>query len=193
MTRWRLGLALAVALTTVVATAALGLERDSAASGEAEAQSAVALGDEESGDIQRENTAGLMREWAEDVVYAYLDAWSSENKAALTGVDYFYATHVTFFGRRVGRAAVRDDKLRFARRWPVRHYDHRPGTMKIACDVDTKLCHVRSILDYRAESPHRGARAEGSAEFELGISFAGARPVVVYETGRVLRTRSAST
>jgi hypothetical protein len=141
---------------------------------------------------QRENTAALMREWTEDVVYAYLDAWSSDNGTALSGVDELYAAKVLFFGRRIDRAALREDKRRFARRWPVRHYDHRPGTMAIACDVDIKLCRVRSILDYRAESPARGARSEGSAEFELGISFAGARPEIVTESGRVLRSGPAS-
>lgn len=140
-------------------------------------------------DVQEENTRALMREWAEDVVYAYLGAWSSENKTALSGLDELYAPKVAFFGRRVDRAAVRDDKRRFARRWPVRHYDHRPGTMDIACDVAANLCRVRSILDYRAESPARHARSEGSAEFELHISFAGPNPVIVYETGRVLRTK----
>ena len=189
--RRTVGIVLAVLAALLAGRAALALEGGAARSGAPETPAAL-QGEAASGDVQRENTAALMREWAEDVAYAYLDAWSSENKTALTGFDHLYAAQVMFFGRRIERAAVRDDKLRFARRWPIRHYDPRPATMNIACDVEAKLCRVRSVLDYRAESPLRHARTEGSAEFELGISFAGLQPEIVYESGRVLRIRSAS-
>jgi hypothetical protein len=143
-------------------------------------------------DQQRENAVALMREWAEDVAYAYLDAWSQENRIALSGLDELYAPRVTFFGRSIGKSTMSAEKRRFADRWPVRRYEHRPGTLIIDCDVEAALCHVRSIIDWEAESPLRHARSGGAAAFRLGVSFKGAKPVVVYETGRVVKIRSAS-
>jgi hypothetical protein len=140
---------------------------------------------------QRENTAALMQEWAEDLAYALLDAWSSDNRVALNGLADLYAARVSFFGRLVDRLEVQREKRRFAARWPVRRYEHRPRTMAIDCDVEAKICHVRSTIDWRAENPARQTRSRGAAKFELGVSFAGDQPLVAYEGGRVTRVSSA--
>ena len=143
-------------------------------------------------DIQRENAAALMQEWAEDLAYAYLDAWSSENRVALRGLSGLYAPEVRFFGRPADRAKVEREKRLFASRWPIRRYEHRPGTMAIDCDVEARICHVRSIVDWRVRSPARHARAQGAATFELGVTFAGDQPAVAYEGGRVVRVGAAN-
>jgi hypothetical protein len=143
-------------------------------------------------ETQRENAAALMAEWAEDLAYSLLDAWSSENRLALAGLTSLYAPHVNYFGRAFDRTQVEEEKRRFAARWPVRRYEHRPGTMSIACDVEAKICHVRSTVDWRAENPVRQARAQGTAQFELGVSFAGEQPLVAYEGGRVIRVSAAN-
>jgi hypothetical protein len=168
-----------------------GLSEAPSAFGDPETTGALGF-DPRRGETQRENAAALMEEWAEDLAYSLLDAWSSENRIALAGLSSLYAPHVSFFGRAVDRAQVEEEKRRFAARWPVRRYEHRPGTMSIACDVEAKICHVRSTVDWRAENPVRQARAQGTAQFELGVSFAGEQPLVAYEGGRVIRVSAAN-
>jgi hypothetical protein len=46
----------------------------------------------------RENTAALMRQWAEDTAYAYLEAWSSSGRAAANDVRDIYGPRVSFYG-----------------------------------------------------------------------------------------------
>lgn len=134
----------------------------------------------------RENTAALMRQWAEDTAYAYLEAWSSSGRAAANDVRDIYGPRVSFYGRFVDRSGLYAEKRRFARRWPVRRYEHRPGTMTVSCTVQNQACLVRSIIDWRAAAPARGAVSRGSSRFELGIGFAGPKPVVLFERGRVI-------
>ena len=134
----------------------------------------------------RENSAGLMRQWAEDTAYSYLEAWSSGGGAAVSEVRDIYGPRVSFYGRFVDRSGLYAEKRRFARRWPVRRYEHRPGTMTVSCTVQTQACLVRSIIDWRAAAPARGAVSRGSSRFELGIGFAGPKPVVLFERGRVI-------
>jgi hypothetical protein len=133
-----------------------------------------------------------MQEWAEDLAYSLLDTWSSENRIALAGLASLYAPRVSFFGRVADRSEVEREKRRFAARWPVRRYEHRPGTMTIDCNVAAKICHVRSTIDWRAENPVRPARSQGTAKFELGVSFVGEQPLVAYEGGRVTRISAAN-
>jgi hypothetical protein len=140
----------------------------------------------------RENVEALMREWSEDLAYAYLDSWSSKNETALAAVAEMYGRNVSFFGRSVARDAVHREKRAFARRWPVRRYEHRPETLTIECAASRKACLVRSVIDWTAEDPRRGARAAGTARFELGIGFAGAKPEVLHESGEVLRDGAPS-
>ena len=43
---------------------------------------------------------------------------------------------------------------------------------------------VRSVVDYEAANPNKGARARGSLQLELGVDVSGPRPVVVSESSR---------
>jgi hypothetical protein len=45
---------------------------------------------------------------------------------------------------------------------------------------------VRAIVDFRAVNPARGVASKGASELVLEVSFAGQRPVIVAESGRVL-------
>jgi len=121
----------------------------------------------------------------------YLWAWSSANPIAIPSMEAFYAQTVTFHGRDVSYNAVVEEKRRFVRRWPIRDYRHRPGSMNVQCDAEAEICVVQSVIDYTARD-HRGRRARGSAEFELGLSFASGRPVIVYENSRPAAGRTAA-
>lgn len=138
------------------------------------------------GDVRNENTTGLMRQWAEDIAFTYLQGWSSGNAQALADVQALYGPRVNFYGRFIDRQALFSHKRSFGQRWPIRRYEHRPGTMSIRCDARTQACLIRSVIDWEAASPTRGAHSRGASTFELGIGFAGPTPVVLFERGRVL-------
>ena len=128
-----------------------------------------------------------MHRWSEQIAHTYLQRWSSGDARALADVPALYGPRVSFYGQFINQKSLFDQKRRFGRRWPIRRYEHRPGTMRVTCDATTRACLVRSIIDYQAASPARNALARGTSTFELGISFSGPKPVVLFERGRVIR------
>jgi hypothetical protein len=92
--------------------------------------------------------------------------------------------------------ALVDEKRRFIQRWPQRYYTPRLGTMRTSCDSGREVCTVRTVFDFTALNPAQGAQSRGAASLELGVSVAGGRPVIVFESSHVLRrgrsARSAS-
>jgi len=117
---------------------------------------------------------------------SYLQVWSSSSRASMTQVPQLYAPRVLFYGRVLDRPGLMREKARFVQRWPVRHYAHRPSTMRVSCDAHAPRCIVRSVIDWRAESPVRRAVSEGSSRFEQGIDFSAPNPVVFREGGSVI-------
>jgi hypothetical protein len=124
-----------------------------------------------------------------DIANSYLRLWSSSNEAALADVHEIYAPRVKFFGRGMDRRSLAAEKKRFVRRWPVRTYTHRPGTMRVQCNPATRACVVKSIIDWEAAAPQRRVVSRGSSRFELGVDFSGSQPLVLYENGRVISRR----
>jgi hypothetical protein len=124
------------------------------------------------------------------IAQRYLQVWSSSDELSIEGVPYVYGPRVTFYGRSLDWRGLQNEKRRAVRQWPVRSYEHRPGSMEVICNENTRRCAVRSIIDYAVSNPNTGRRARGSATFDLGISFAGARPSILYETGGPLRRSS---
>ena len=124
-----------------------------------------------------------------DIANSYLRLWSSSNEAALADVHEIYAPRVKFFGRGMDRRSLAAEKKRFVRRWPVRTYTHRPGTMRVQCNPTTRACVVKSIIDWEAAAPQRRVVSRGASRFELGVDFSGSQPLVLYENGRVISRR----
>jgi hypothetical protein len=120
----------------------------------------------------------------------YLQVWSSNGALAVASVPRIYRQRVTFYGRSYSHQQLVAEKRQAIRRWPLRRYAHRPGTMRISCDVPQKRCMASSIIDYAVESPARGAANRGAARFALGIDFAGPSPRIFHEGGSVTRRRS---
>jgi hypothetical protein len=81
------------------------------------------------------------------------------------------------------------EKAQFLRRWPIRHYALRPGTMRVTCDAQGQRCAVRSIIDWRAASSARKVSSRGSSTFEQGVGFAASRPLIFRESGAVIPQR----
>jgi hypothetical protein len=124
---------------------------------------------------------------AQRLALDYLDSVSGPEAASMATARRFYAEGVRRFGRTVPLAAVVAEKRNFAQRWPERRYEAQSGATRTACSAASASCLVRTVYDYRADAPARGARSQGTAELILEISFAGARPLIVSESSRVLR------
>lgn len=120
----------------------------------------------------------------------YLEIWSSNDGTPVAGVPYMYGPRVAFYGRPYNQGQLADEKRRAIRQWPIRRYTHRPGTLRVTCNGATRKCAARSLIDFEARNPARGTAKRGSARFDLGISFAGERPVILYEDGSRGRGRS---
>ena len=174
-----------------LAAASPGVAEPGSATADPETTGALGF-DPRLADTQRENTAALMQEWAEDLAYALLEAWSSDNRVALNGLADLYAPRLSFFGRLADRSEVEQEKRRFAARWPARRYEHRPGTMTcgLRCGGKSVTCARRSTGGPRTLPGQ--ARSWGAAKFELGVSFTSDQPRVAYEGGRVTRISSAN-
>jgi len=106
---------------------------------------------------------------------SYLQVWSSSSRAAIAAVPRLYAPRVLFYGRVLARRRPMREKARFVQRWPVRHYADRPGTMRVSCDALASNCMVRSVVNWRVESPARSAKSQGLSRFEQGIDPFAAR------------------
>jgi hypothetical protein len=119
----------------------------------------------------------------------YLQIWSSSNVSPVAGVPYMYGRTVLFYGKPYTQADLQAEKQRAISQWPVRRYVHRPGTMRVICNVAAQKCAARSIIDFTVANPSRGTRKRGSAKFDLGVSFAGPHPVILYEGGSLNRRR----
>ena len=124
---------------------------------------------------------------AETLAGAYLDYWSAPNAVTLDATPDFYAPRVEFHGRLLSARALFEEKKRFVRRWPERHYKPRPDTLRTACDPGTGTCVVKTVFDFIAANPARRRRSEGTGTLELVVSVAGQQPVIIAETSRILR------
>ena len=119
----------------------------------------------------------------------YLAIWSSNDGGAVTGVPYMYGPTVQFYGRPYTQERLVDEKRAAIRQWPLRRYAIRPGTLRVICNVPKVKCAARSSIDFVVAIPARGTRKSGSARFDLGVSYAGRQPRILYEGGSLGRHR----
>lgn len=130
-----------------------------------------------------------MKERTADIAIRYLQVWSSNDAAAVAGVPYVYGPRVRFYGRDYTQGMLMAEKRRAIQQWPIRNYVHRPGTLNVICNEETQKCAARSVIDFQVENPARGTFKRGSARFDLGVSFEGPRPRILYEGGSLNRRR----
>lgn len=120
---------------------------------------------------------------AQALMATYLATVSGSGDTMVGAATQFYATRVRFYGRPVTTAGLVAEKRSFAERWPERRYELR--AMRAVCDSET--CMIRTRVDFHTANPGRGAISTGEAELILEVGFAGTRPYILGETGRVLR------
>lgn len=130
-----------------------------------------------------------MKERTEFIASRYLQIWSSSNVSPVAGVPYMYGRTVQFYGKTYTQGDLKAEKRRAILQWPIRHYVHRPGTMRIDCNYASRKCAARSTIDFSVSNPTRGTRKSGSAKFDLGVSFTGPHPVILYEGGSSNKNR----
>ncbi len=119
----------------------------------------------------------------------YLAIWSSNDGGAVAGVPYMYGPTVEFYGRPYTQEQLVNEKRAAIRQWPLRRYAIRPGTLRVVCNVAQAKCAARSVIDFEVANPARGTRKAGSARFDLGVSYAGRQPRILYEGGSLGRRR----
>src|SRR5215210_760510 len=119
--------------------------------------------------------------------------WSSHSRAAMRQVSLVYGTRVRFYGRLLSRSDLQAEKRRFIQRWPIRRYALRPGTVRVACAARNARCTVSGVIDWRTESPSRGVQAHGSSRFVQAFDFSRGRPLIVSESGSVLKKARRTT
>ncbi|WP_336490055.1 hypothetical protein [Methylobacterium nigriterrae] len=120
----------------------------------------------------------------------YLQIWSSNNVSPVAGVPYMYGPTVTFYGQRYSQEQLMAEKRRAIQQWPSRRYVHRPGTMRVTCNAAAQKCAARSIIDFEVSNNRHGTAKQGSAKFDLGISFAEHHPRILYEGGSLNSRRA---
>ena len=85
----------------------------------------------------------------EGAIQSYLAMWSHNADVTAAAVDRFYAPTVVYYGKRLNRAQVLADKLRYIKAWPVRHYSEVPGSIQASCNKDRSVCRVSVIMAWR--------------------------------------------
>jgi hypothetical protein len=132
-----------------------------------------------------------MRRKATDFVTSLLAHWSDANTPfALRLFDSVYATQVSYYGAIKDKQEVLEDKRKFSERWPQRNYRVRDGSLNARCDVPAAACNVSGIMDWVVESPNRGAKSNGSANFSYGLTFEGQTALIVKEDSSVIERRT---
>lgn len=130
-------------------------------------------------------SAAEMERRSANIAQRYLAVWSAAGDGAAGDVPYVYGPTIRFYGRIYTQAQLAAEKRRAVQLWPVRRYEHRPGTLKVTCNEAKLRCVSQSTVDYAVSNPRRQKSARGSTTLDLGISFAGPRPMILYESGRI--------
>ena len=115
---------------------------------------------------------------------AYFSDWSQENGTALSRIGSAYAPEVSFFGKRTTRAAVIEEKRKFAVRWPERRYAIRAGSVSVT--VTNGTCSLTGIVDWSASSQALRKNPRGSASFVFELDDAES-PLITSESTMAIK------
>jgi hypothetical protein len=96
-------------------------------------------------------------------VSSYFAAGSTGN---IDDMRKYYANSVMYFGKKMSIDNIIDEKKRFVKRWPIRDYAIRHGSVRVKC---TDICTVVGVVDWNVKSLDRDATTFGSAAFTFNI------------------------
>jgi hypothetical protein len=118
---------------------------------------------------------------AERLVSQFFASWSNPSDPDGLQMWRFYGPMVNFYGKQISLAELMDTKEQFARRWPVRTYSVRDGSLRISCSA-ANVCRAAGVLDWKASSSVASRYSSGTATF----SFVLDNGLIIEEHGRVL-------
>jgi hypothetical protein len=123
-------------------------------------------------------------------VLFYYALWS-QSGTDVERLAQYYDDPVVFYGSRVPRSKVMDEKRKFSARWPSRLYTVRTSTMFAQC---SETCSVTGVVEWDVSSPNRGAHSVGAANFVLRIApdHSATGGVILSENGSVLSNHTDS-
>jgi hypothetical protein len=130
--------------------------------------------------------AGTLEERAKAFAGDYFAHWSETNGQALGYFAAAYAAKVVFYGQKIDRPTLLQQKRAYAERWPVRVYSARPDSVRAFCNPATNTCVITGIVDWDCRSEQRNARSTGSANFSLTVSFDQGQRQILAEAGSVI-------
>lgn len=99
----------------------------------------------------------------------YVQTWSADEQFNPTTMARFYADSVTYYGKRMSRAAVLGDKRRYIATWPERRYSIVPGSHAVSCNADHSACVVSGVMVWDRRSA-AGSRTTGSARLKILVN-----------------------
>jgi len=99
---------------------------------------------------------------------SYVAAWSSPDDQTGEAIRPYYAPEVDYFGSNRSVDQIMVEKGAFARRWPSRNYDIRPGSVTVQCP-DAHSCSVTGVIDWRAANPQASRYASGASTFTMTL------------------------
>lgn len=131
---------------------------------------------------QADGTASM----EERAVLAYINyhnVWNLQNDEALSRMATMFAPEVDFYGKRLSRLDVLNEKRKFAARWPIRNYVVDAATLSASC-VES-ICTVLGDVVWDARSPERSATSRGLAYFILRVRILADGYQILDESGHV--------
>jgi hypothetical protein len=120
-------------------------------------------------------------------VKAFVDEFiAAENRANAEELLRFYADRVDYFEKKgVGRDFILKDKKSYYRRWP--EVENRLASeIKVDQSYGDDSALVTYTINYRVNSPTRGATASGAARDELMLRLVNGEPTIVAQRQQVL-------
>lgn len=95
---------------------------------------------------------------------AYYDAWSRGNAEAIEFMEKAYGDTVDFYGNATPKAAVVEEKRKFAARWPIRAYSVKHGSLRVICGP---TCSIEGTVDWFTKRDVSDRVSSGTAEFSF--------------------------
>ena len=132
--------------------------------------------------VHSENLEALSKK----VVTRYWLEWSSDNEKAMRLQSEILSDKVFFFNTLRSKTYILKEKSALITRWPVRRYKERESSMSTSCNNENKVCLIKGIADWSADSPARNAHASGVMEFEFQIDFSNVKEKITYESSKNL-------
>lgn len=122
------------------------------------------------------------------LVESYHHHWSASGDVTYGYVRQYYADQVMFYGMAVEQSDIYADKLKFSKRWPLRNYRMKAGSLDVDCFSATD-CHASYVVEFDASSPARKKSASGLSRGFISLHRFPEGWKITQETSEVIARR----